>query len=101
MSVADIDVSLATLTLLAVTPAWVTFTVGELAAKFVPIIVTCVLPPLIPLEGEMDVIVGVDEETANCTMLLPPPFGVDTNTKYFPIIAAEPMLNVAVNEVSL
>jgi hypothetical protein len=99
--VAVIDVSLATVTLLTVIPAGVTFTVGELAAKFVPVIVTCVLPPLIPPEGEMDVMVGVAEETANCTVLLSPPSGVDTATKYFPNVAAESMLNVAVIEVSL
>jgi hypothetical protein len=99
--VAVMDVSLATLTLLTVIPDWSTCTVGELAAKFVPVIVTFVVPPLTPLEGEMDVMVGVDEVTANCTILLPPPFGVDTKTKYFPMSAVGLMLNVAVNEVSL
>ncbi len=86
MSVGVIDVSLATLTLPTVIPDELTFTVGELAAKFLPVIVTFVLPPLTPLEGEMDVMVGGEEETANCTKWLTPPFGVESKREILPLI---------------
>ena len=81
MNVAVNDVLLVTLTPLTVMPAGVTVTFVESAAKFVPVKVTCVLVPLSPFAGEIDVSVGVAAETANWTELLSPPCGVETNTK--------------------
>src|SRR5438552_17017688 len=95
------DVSPLAVTLVAVIPEGLIFTVGELALKFVPVIVTWIVVPRTPLDGEIEVIVGVEEPTVNCTELLSPPFGVDTKTKYLPCTAAELMLNVAVSDVSL
>src|SRR2546427_6552850 len=89
LNVAVNEVSLWTFTLLAVTPPELIFTTvpeperkfttpdlgGRLKSevlKLVPVIVTVTFVPLNPLEGEIDVTVGVGRPTLNFTALLVP-----------------------------
>src|SRR5438105_14279152 len=73
VNIAVMDVSLWTLTLLAVTPPALIFTVvPEPETKFVPVNVTVCVVPFVPLAGEIDVMVGVGRPTVNVTALLAP-----------------------------
>ena len=83
VNVAVKDESPATETLLPVTPLPLMLKVGVPAAPPVnpdPLIVTWTVVPLTPLAGEIDVIVGVDETTENCTWLLGPALVVIIST---------------------
>src|SRR2546421_34122 len=68
LNVAVSDVSLWTATFVALTPPVLIFNVvPEPETKFVPVIVTLTFVPLNPLDGVIEVIVGVGRPTLNFT----------------------------------